>query len=1018
MDHSIYSLARLVALSLLAVCFANPVFASSSTDTDTFSVEPALRELWERGSERFQRQWLIAGPVEQSDAQAIDGSTLKPAPGEPLRASDPSIRWIPQVSWTDITDLATVGNRTFDRPGSSIDRFIFAAATVRLASAGPMELSIGSERPYTVWLNGKLVHTRPTAAVFAPDADRIPVEMSEGDNLVLVRFHETSAGPSQFALRAVPKGTVLKKVTEIAPSIVESSDAVLAVRTHFAEESDAAPVLVEVLRAGGTVVAKQSAKRGATVRFNPRSWRDGAYEIRATTHDGWNRRTVHHLAWYKGDATVRARELLAAADKADNTPRGDSIRMLAAMLKSRLGGSLDNLSPSYWRRIHSPLMEFEELELEAQGREARTRGGGFVRLAYTDQVDGSTQWCRAFLPLDYARTKKWPLITFLHGYNPANPEYVDWWSVDERHNPVTDATDAIVIEPHGRGNAQYLGIGDRDVMRCIDEAKRRFSVDEDRVYLTGESMGGHGVWAVASRHPDVFAAAAPIYGGWDFRITNVSNPVETQQPKTEVGAFAAEAGSSFSHAENLLNVPLLIVHGDADTAVHVENSRHAVRMLQRWGYDVRYHEMPGWAHEDLYRIPVAEWLLQHTRKSTPRTVRLRATNLAGAAAYWVRAQRFENPAQVIRINAEVLEPGLVRVDSSNVAALSLEVPKSYRGARDSVRVVWNGETHTVTPDAHGRIELGSPSNARLVKRVDLEGPLPAVITTPFAVVVGTISPDALMRERIETAANRFAQQWLQWQKHPVRVLKDTEVTAEHERAYSLILLGGADANAVTKRFADKLPFSASSDGIVVDGRKFDVADSVLQAIYPSPAADDRYVYVVAATSADGLYFWTPQIVNFMQGFPYTSADWIIQDGRRPPPGTTDLHDAHVAYGIFDANWRRNDRWTVLRDEGVASKWTLRRAPAKDFVPSPEALEAAAGRYELFPGFFLTFRVENGRLVVDVPGQPTLSTIAESDWIYIDPSTDVSAEIVRDDAGNVIGASIIDTRGVVFAKRAT
>ena len=115
-------------------------------------------------------------------------------------------------------------------------------------------------------------------------------------------------------------------------------------------------------------------------------------------------------------------------------------------------------------------------------------------------------------------------------YNPANPEYVDWWRVDTRHHPIAESKGSIYIEPHGRGNAQYLGIGDRDVMRCLDEAKRRFSVDADRVYLTGESMGGHGTWAIVTRHPDVFAAAAPVFGGWDFRITSINAPVNPPAP--------------------------------------------------------------------------------------------------------------------------------------------------------------------------------------------------------------------------------------------------------------------------------------------------------------------------------------------------------------------------------------------------------------------------------------------------------------------------------------------------------
>ena len=86
------------------------------------------------------------------------------------------------------------------------------------------------------------------------------------------------------------------------------------------------------------------------------------------------------------------RRLIAAADatKKDDVS-GAHVRMLAAMAKDRLGGSLEGATPAAWPLVHSPLMEFEELQLEAQGRPARLRASGFVRLAYNDNIDGSTQ---------------------------------------------------------------------------------------------------------------------------------------------------------------------------------------------------------------------------------------------------------------------------------------------------------------------------------------------------------------------------------------------------------------------------------------------------------------------------------------------------------------------------------------------------------------------------------------------------------------------------------------------------
>lgn len=1007
---------RAMALSLLAMSVT--CGAQENRNSSQGSFDPPLRNLWTRDSERFQRQWLITGPVDAGVSATIDPTALKPAAGKELTARDPSVRWTTHTAWSDVTDLSLSPPRAPETGDGPVDRFVFAAASVPSTGGGPAELSIGSGRAYSAWLNGKLIHTRPTAEAFSPDKDRVAVELSRGDNLILLRFHETSAGPSQFSVRAVPSGSVLKRMDEVTPSLLPSTDDTLAVKTHFTTEHDAAPVVLQVIAAGGEVVARQSVARGAVIRFDSKSWRDGAYEIRVSTQDAWKQTQVRYLSWYKGDPIAAVRRLIAAADAAKGDVNGDSVRMLAALAKDRLGGGVDKASRSSWRLIHSALMEFEELQMEAQGRTARFRSSGFVRIAYDDAIDGSTQFCRAYLPADYSAAKPWPLILSLHGFNPGNPEYVDWWRVEDRHHPIAETKATIVVEPHGRGNAQYLGMGDRDVMRCLDEAKRRFSVDADRVYLTGESMGGHGVWAVATRHPDVFAAAAPVFGGWDFRVSNGSGPPIAPPPRTSLDAFSLESVSSFANAENLLHVPLMIVHGDADSAVNVENSRHVVRMMQRWGYEVRYHEMPGWAHEDLgQQSVIADWLLTQRRIAAPKSIRVRSTNLAGAAAYWLRVRGFQNPAEIIRVSAEVLQPGLVRIDSSNVAALTLDVPASLRGPTGKVQIVWNGQTHQPR-ETSGVIELGDRAASSVpYKRAGLEGPLPAVLATPFVVVVGTVSPDERMREHIQTRADSFSQQWLSWQHQPLRMIKDTELTAEQEKAYSLILIGAADANAVTRRIAKKLPFEVSRNGIVVDGREWPTRDSVLQAIYPSPLAADRYVYVVAATSAEGMFFWRPQMVHMTMGYPLTMFDWIIQDGRRPPPGTTNLAVANVAAGVFDASWRaKDDRWTSVRDPQTASKWTLRRAPKKGVVASASALQAITGRYELFPDVIFTIKVQGDRVFAQPPRGEAIELLTESDSVFYQLASGEAMEFIRDDAGNISGASVEDSGSLLWARR--
>jgi dipeptidyl aminopeptidase/acylaminoacyl peptidase len=131
--------------------------------------------------------------------------------------------------------------------------------------------------------------------------------------------------------------------------------------------------------------------------------------------------------------------------------------MLAELVRDRFAGRLDeaaSVPAAVVASVHAALMEYEELQLAAGGKPgAQARPGGFVRLAYVDDTDGSTQFCRAYLPAHYDPAKKWPMVVYLHGYNGQNPAYIGTWAVDMRHHDLAEKHDVIVIEPNGRGNA-------------------------------------------------------------------------------------------------------------------------------------------------------------------------------------------------------------------------------------------------------------------------------------------------------------------------------------------------------------------------------------------------------------------------------------------------------------------------------------------------------------------------------------------------------------------------------------
>jgi predicted peptidase len=80
------------------------------------------------------------------------------------------------------------------------------------------------------------------------------------------------------------------------------------------------------------------------------------------------------------------------------------------------------------------------------------------------------------------------------------------------------------------------------------------SIDTDRVYVTGLSMGGYGSWRLAGDHPERFAAVAPVCG--------VGNPAD---------------------AEKLKQLPIWVFHGTEDQAVPFQKSKEMVEAITKSG---------------------------------------------------------------------------------------------------------------------------------------------------------------------------------------------------------------------------------------------------------------------------------------------------------------------------------------------------------------------------------------------------------------------------------------------------
>jgi dienelactone hydrolase len=957
-----------------------------------------LRMPWQRGDCDFLRQWLVAGPFACAlGADCLGGqggeAAAQPSDGQEMKGADGTIvRWHTQKAWSDDVTFG-------DLPGAGAGDVAYGFAKVPRQKAGPALLSIGSRDGIRVWLNGRPVFSRDGLRCATPDEDRVAVEMNAGENSLLVK----ALADSTFYARVLEPGAVLARRAEIGPSLVElRADGFTLVTDIGPERKDADPVTIEVVRAGGQAVLTATAARGAKLTVDAHTWPDGSYEVRCSSPRPTGLLYATHLPWYKGDSLAKARELAATAAAADAMkPEGFTLRMLVDMVEDRLGGKLTAARGNPWPKIHAPLMEYEELMLERQGQTGRVRPYGFVRLAYRDDVDGSPQFCRAYLPPGYEPGRKWPLVMQLHGYNPANPVYVRWWGASERHPGIDtefkDHQGVIYLEAHGRGNTQYLGMGDSDVLHAIAEAKRLFSVDDDRVYLTGDSMGGWGTWNVATRHPDLFAAIAPVFGGVDYHSVTSEEDLARLLP---IDRFTNEKQSSWAMADGLLNTPIFVHHGDADQAVNVEYSRWAVRLLQRWGYDVRYHEYPGRVHEALLRHNAnlsVEWFLQHRRDAAPRKVRLRSAEVRNASAHWVHVLQAASPLAFMVVDAEVVDRNVIRLDTDNVLDVALSPPAALVDAKRPVTVVWNGTPQELRFEG-GRLRLTAAgyAPAALHKNALLPGSTTDFTVTPFAVVVGTSSRDPEMVALCRQKAKAFVDGWRDWQKQEPRVFQDTDLKDADMARYSLLLVGGPEANRVTAKLAARLPLQIGPSRVTIDGKAFAAKDAAVHLLYPNPLNPERYVWVAGATSTDGMYFCDASATNLPDW------DYVVADGRIPAFGQkASALQTRVVSGMFDYNWRFADALAYPGDSEIRSKGRLRHRPSTSLTVDPALQKSYVGRYQIEKGPLLEVFLDGKRLMVRQQGQGDPDELLpESATEFSVPKYNVWISFVRDASGKV------------------
>jgi len=548
--------------------------------------------------------------------------------------------------------------------------------------------------------------------------------------------------------------------------------------------------------------------------------------------------------------------------------------------------------------------------------------GKAYKVTFLSDIDRSVQYFAVLPPKGYDPAKKYSLILTLHGASVEAYGQVGAYAQKDW---------AFIVAPTNRRRFgfDWQDWGRLNTLQALRIAKQLLPVDEDRIYLTGHSMGGHGTWHVGLHHPDLFAAMAPSAGWTSFQLyvpfflqrSEIYAPPELIAFRDRV--LLEDRPTLF--IENALHLPVFVLQGGDDEEVPPTHARWLVGRLKRLGYEVVYREVQGkghwWTQEGVEGTACVDYpemmdfFRARVREPFPKKVILSTTNISlNPRSYWVQIDAQDKIYRLSRVVAEVRDAQHVDLSLSNVRALTL-FPTSQLGLEKALilnvngqrlKVKRNGERPINIHKRRGRYHLGKEKVKGLRKTPVLHGPIKQAFFSPFLFVYGTLGDEPETNVNLHRA-RVMAQKWWWRANGTVQILADTSVTREQIRRYNLILFGGPASNRITRRINPDLPLSIADDHIELGDRKISGEDLAVQFLYPNPLNNRKFVVVLGGDSPEG------EKLAMTLGTFYSGAglpDFLIYDRAVKEKGWGGI----IAAGFFDERWKVSEELLYVNPE--------------------------------------------------------------------------------------------------------
>ncbi len=223
------------------------------------------------------------------------------------------------------------------------------------------------------------------------------------------------------------------------------------------------------------------------------------------------------------------------------------------------------------------------------------------------------------LPLEYSPQHSYPVVITLRAEGRKLEEMLNWWGGTAEQPGLAQRRGYIVIAPEyasaDQGKYPYDSGTHFRVLAALNDARRRFNIDSDRVFLSGHGMGADAAFDLGFSHPDVFAGVMPVCGVLDL------------YPK--------------HYIENGEGTNWYVVGGERDRDTSSKNAGIFNGIMKNHGFkiDFLFAEFMERGYENYAEESprLFDWMAVHRRMPLPKDFHMKTLRQTDGRFFWVSA---------------------------------------------------------------------------------------------------------------------------------------------------------------------------------------------------------------------------------------------------------------------------------------------------------------------------------------------------------------------------------------------